>query len=104
MIMPPPFNVVVPAYQDIITWCETVKEARGELTYQQKRDFLHVLGIVVVAKRDEEGQVACSMQLELPEIKELFGQSADFEERSSMILSGSARIALGVGCLWLWGC
>lgn len=69
------------AYNDILAWCQTVKEAREELTYQQKRDFLHVMGIVVSARRDETGKVACSMKIELPEIKELIGQNGAFEER-----------------------
>ena len=72
------------AYQEILAWCGKVKEARGELTYQQKRDFLHMLGIVVVVKRDENGRVQCSMEIELPEIKELIGQSGGFEERLSV--------------------
>ena len=72
------------AYNDILAWCGKVKEARGELTYQQKRDFLHMLGIVVVVKRDEDSRVQCSMEIELPEIKELIGQSGGFEERLSV--------------------
>jgi site-specific DNA recombinase len=71
------------AYQDILGWCQTVEEARDELTYQQKRDFLHVMGIVVIARRDEEAQVACNMEIELPEIKELIRQNGVFEDRLS---------------------
>jgi site-specific DNA recombinase len=71
------------AYQDIIAWCETVKEARGELSYQQKRDFMHLLGVVVIAKRNDAGEVDCHMELELPQIKELVGGNGDFEERCS---------------------
>jgi site-specific DNA recombinase len=69
------------AYQDILTWCQTVKESRGELSYQQKRDFLHLLGVVVVAKRDDNGNLDIRLEIELPEIKELVGQTGDFEER-----------------------
>ena len=35
------------AYQEILAWCKQVKEAREEMTYQRKRDFLDMLGIVV---------------------------------------------------------
>lgn len=72
------------AYNDILTWCQTVKEARGELTYQQKRDFLHVMGIVVIAGKDEGGKVDCKMEIELPEIRDLIGNTGNtgvFEDR-----------------------
>ena len=71
------------AYQDIIAWCETVKEARGELTYQRKRDFLHVLGIVVTVKRGDNGLPDCAMAIELPEIRELVTHDGTTEERFS---------------------
>jgi site-specific DNA recombinase len=38
------------AYREILAWCAQVKEARGELTYQQKRDFMTMLGIQVVVR------------------------------------------------------
>ena len=41
------------------------------------------MGIVVIVKRDEAGKVACSMEIELPEIKELIGQNGVFEDRLS---------------------
>lgn len=69
------------AYKEILIWCQTVKEARGELIYQQKRDFLHVLGVVVIAKKDETGNLDVRLEIELPEIKELIAQTGDFESR-----------------------
>jgi hypothetical protein len=38
------------AYRDILQWCQKVRESREELTYQQKRDFLRLLGVVVIVK------------------------------------------------------
>ncbi len=78
------------AYEDILAWCEKVKDARGELTYQQKRDFLHMLGIVVVVKRNEAGN-EFNMEIELPEIKELIGSSGAFEERFPVTSCGNAH-------------
>lgn len=71
------------AYQDILAWCQTVKESRGELSYQRKRDFLHLLGVVVIAKKDETGNLDIRLEIELPEIKELIGQTGEFEKRDS---------------------
>jgi site-specific DNA recombinase len=69
------------AYADILAWCNRVKEARGELTYIQKRDFLHLLGMVVYAKRGEGDSVQCRLEIELPEIQELLSSSGTIEER-----------------------
>jgi site-specific DNA recombinase len=71
------------AYNDILGWCQKVKEAREELTYQQKRDFLHMMGIVAVAKRGLDGQLDLSLEIELPQIKELISSSVVFEDRFS---------------------
>jgi site-specific DNA recombinase len=68
------------AYKDILAWCMKVKEGREALTYQQKRDFLHLLGIVVVAKRDEAGELDLRIEIELPQIKELFSGSLNTED------------------------
>jgi len=72
------------AYNDILAWCLIIKEGRGELSYQQKRDFLHMMGIVVVAKRNEIGKIVCSMEIELPQIKELIRHNGVFEEQLSL--------------------
>ena len=71
------------AYKEILAWCKTVKEAREELTYQQKRDFLHVLGVIVIAKKDEAANLNLRIEIELPEIKELIAQTGEFEKRQS---------------------
>ncbi len=38
------------AYEDILAWCRKVKTSREELTYQQRRDFLRLLGVVVLVE------------------------------------------------------
>jgi hypothetical protein len=85
------------AYNDILAWCQKVKESRDELTYPQKRDFLHMMGIVVVAKRGLDGQLDLSMEIELPEIKDLISSSVDFVERSSVKSFGRERTAWAAG-------
>jgi RadC-like JAB domain len=61
------------AYQGILAWCRKVKEAREELTYQQKRDFLHMLGAVVVVENVKPyyDNLVYHVELELPTIQEL---------------------------------
>jgi site-specific DNA recombinase len=90
------------AYQDILTWCQTVKESRGELSYQHKRDFLHLLGVVVIAKKDETGNLDIRLEIELPEIQELIGQTGEFAERGSATSYGNELIdwAAGFSCWW----
>jgi site-specific DNA recombinase len=39
------------AFQEILEWCKKAKEAREKLTYQRKRDFLRLIGVVVIVKR-----------------------------------------------------
>lgn len=56
------------AYKEILEWCQTARDSRGELTYQRKRDFLHVLGLVVIAKKDKNGELDCRLERELPGI------------------------------------
>lgn len=70
------------AYKEILEWCQTAKNSRGELTYQRKRDLLHVLGLVVIAKKDENGRLDCRLERELPEIQKFIELSAaDAQER-----------------------
>lgn len=79
------------AYEDILAWCQTVKEARGELSYQRKRDFLHMMGIMVIADRDQDGMLDLSMEIALPEIKELITSAIRTEEQHRSILCGKGR-------------
>ena len=61
------------AYQDILKWCKKVKESREELTYQQKRDFLRMLGVVVVIenKKPYYENMLYHVEVALPAIQEL---------------------------------
>jgi len=57
----------------ILAWCKTVKEAREELTYQEKRDFLRILGIrVFIDKSDKRREdLLWRIEASLPEVQEL---------------------------------
>ena len=57
----------------ILTWCKTVKEAREPLTYQQKRDFLRILGIrAYIDKSDKRSEdLLWRIEASLPEVQEL---------------------------------
>lgn len=61
------------AYQEILSWCKEVKEARGELSYQRKRDFIEMLGMVVTIIYDKEngnqGRPTYDMKLRLPALQ-----------------------------------
>ena len=67
------------AYQDILDWCRNVKEAREELTYRQKRDFLHMLGAVVVVFNEKPyyENFIYHVELKLPAIQELMTPFTD---------------------------
>ena len=57
----------------ILAWCKTVKEAREELSYQEKRDFLRILGIKVFIDKSDKRREDLIWRIEasLPEIQEL---------------------------------
>lgn len=59
--------------EKILAWCKTVKEARQELSYQQKRDFLRILGIrVFIDKSDKRREdLLWRIEASLPEVQEL---------------------------------
>jgi len=60
------------AYQEILGWCKTVKEARGKLSYQRKRDFLDLLGVVVTVQYDKAKMTsAYDMYVRLPALQAL---------------------------------
>ena len=61
------------AYTDILTWCKKVKESREELTYQQKRDFLQMLGVAVMVenKKPFYENMVYHIEVTLPAIQEL---------------------------------
>ncbi len=59
--------------EKILAWCKTVKEARQELSYQQKRDFLRLLGIQVFIDKSDKRREDLIWRIEasLPEVQEL---------------------------------
>lgn len=59
--------------EKILAWCKTVKEARQELSYQQKRDFLRILGIKVFIDKSDKRREDLIWRIEasLPEVQEL---------------------------------
>jgi site-specific DNA recombinase len=66
-------NLQIKQGEKILVWCRTVKEARQELSYQQKRDFLRLLGIrVFIGKSDKRREdLIWRIEASLPEIQEL---------------------------------
>lgn len=59
--------------EKILVWCKTVKEAREPLSYQQKRDFLRILGIrAFIGKSDKRSEdLLWRIEASLPEVQEL---------------------------------
>jgi Resolvase, N terminal domain/Recombinase zinc beta ribbon domain len=74
------------AYADILAWCKTVKDAREELSYQQKRDFLRMLGVVVLVKKVNRNleEMSYDIRVQLPSIQELIYQNGAFVGQSLM--------------------
>ncbi len=75
------------AYREILEWCRKVKEAREELTYQQKRDFLRLLGVValVQCKKPYHQNVIYRVELALPAIQELISPSMEIVRHESQL-------------------
>lgn len=63
--------------EKILDWCKTVKEARAELSYIEKRDFLRLLGIrVFIGKTDKRSEaLVWRIEVCLPEVQELIMSS-----------------------------
>lgn len=61
------------AYQEILAWCKQVKGSREELSYQQKRDFLRMLGVMVVVENIKPyyENLRYRVEITLPAIQEL---------------------------------
>lgn len=61
------------AYEEILAWCKEVKDARGELSYQRKRDFLNMLGVVVIVHYPVRVNAGSTydMKVRLPALQEL---------------------------------
>ncbi|EFH86660.1 recombinase family protein [Ktedonobacter racemifer] len=74
--------------EKILTWCKTVKEAREELSYQGKRDFLRILGIkVFIGKSDKRrDDLIWRIEANLPEIQELIMSSTHKRESVASVM------------------
>ena len=61
------------AFQEILEWCYEAKEARGELSYTRKRDFLDMLGVVVTISYPETVNAGSTydMRVRLPALQAL---------------------------------
>ncbi len=58
-------------YEKVLAWCRKVKTEREELTIHQKRDFLSLLGaVVILEKREHKGDpVEWDMKVRLPAVE-----------------------------------
>jgi len=66
-------------YEKVLAWCKQVKSDRVELTYTQKRDFLHMLGAtVLVYKQERPGAApAWDIRVALPTVQEVIYEGLD---------------------------
>src|SRR6266702_3133715 len=66
-------------YEKVLDWCKQVKSERGELTYQQKRDFLYMLGAtVLVYKQEYRGaEPVWDIRVALPKVQEVIYQGKE---------------------------
>ena len=73
----------------ILAWCKTVKEARAELSYQQKRDFLRILGIKVFIdrsdKRKRTEELIWRIEASLSEVQEIIMSNAYKNESAASV-------------------
>ena len=67
------------AYQVILAWCNQVKTARDELTYQYKRDFMTMLGIQVTVRCEKpyHKKSVYDMRVALPALQEIISLPDD---------------------------
>lgn len=59
--------------EKILEWCKTVEEAREEMPYQRKRDFMRILGIKVFIDKSDKRKEELKWQItaDLPEVSEI---------------------------------
>ncbi len=74
--------------EKILVWCKTVKEARQDLSYQQKRDFLRILGIKVFIDKSDKRREDLIWRIEasLPEIQELIMSNTYTRTRADSVM------------------
>ncbi len=66
-------------YEKVLAWCKQVKSDRVELTYTQKRDFLHMLGATVLVYKQERpgAEPIWDIRVALPSVQEIICQGYD---------------------------
>lgn len=86
------------AYEDILAWCKKVKTSREELTYQQKRDFLRLIGadVIVENKRPFYEHTLYHVEIRLPAIQELLSPVNQRYCESSFVFDHS-QYFIGIG-------
>ncbi len=66
-------------FEKIIAWCKKAQSDREELSYTQKRDFLHMLGVTVMASRPPRNKAAApvwDIKVPLPAIQSIIYHGA----------------------------
>jgi len=66
-------------YEEILDWCRQVRSERSELSYQQKRDFLYMLGATVLVSKQEHwgAEPTWDIRVALPKVQEIIYQGTD---------------------------
>ena len=66
-------------YEKVLAWCKQVKSERKELTYTQKRDFLHMLSTTVLIYPQERpgAPPTWGIRVALPTVQEIIYQGQD---------------------------
>jgi DNA invertase Pin-like site-specific DNA recombinase len=83
-------------YEKVLDWCKKIKSEREELTYTQKRDFLHMLGATVLIQKQVYvgAEPTWDIQVALPKVQEIIyqGKEAAFGNSLSTSMSGQASL------------
>lgn len=82
------------AYEKILNWCKKAKEAREEMSYTEKRDFLRLLGLRVFVTRVDlrYEEISYNVEVALPEIQNLI---SCFVGQPSTSVSHKTRYLIG---------
>ena len=74
-------------YEKVLDWCKQIKSEQAELTYTQKRDFLHMLGATVLVNKQERwgAEPTWDIRVALPKVQEIIyqGGASSFENSLS---------------------
>ncbi len=83
-------------YEKVLDWCKQLKSERKELSYLQKRDFLHLLGAtVLVFKQERQGaEPTWDIRVALPSVQEIIYQNGSSSFGSSLSKDRSERAFL----------